>query len=104
MTTVLWSIDPLDWQRPGASVVANRILSQHHAGAVVLSHDIHGPTVRAMPAVVDGLLGRGYNLVQVSELMGRQGLAPDRQSAARRGSEPLATCARRAVTEALTGD
>ena len=71
MTTVMWSIDPLDWQRPGASVVANRILSQHHAGAVVLSHDIHGPTVRAMPAVVDGLIGRGYDLVQVSELMGR---------------------------------
>ncbi len=81
MTTVLWSIDPLDWQRPGASVVANRILSQHHAGAVVLSHDIHGPTVRAMPAVVDGLLGRGYNLVQVSELMGRRVWpAPGRQA------------------------
>jgi len=72
MNTVLWSIDPLDWQRPGSSVVASRILSQHHAGAVVLSHDIHGPTVRAMPAVIDGLLGRGYNLVQVSEIMGRR--------------------------------
>lgn len=72
LTTVLWSIDPLDWQRPGASVVASRILNQHHAGAVVLSHDIHGPTIRAMPSVVQGLQSRGYNLVQVSEIMGRR--------------------------------
>ncbi|MEM6609600.1 MAG: polysaccharide deacetylase family protein [Pseudomonadota bacterium] len=71
MTTVLWSIDPLDWQRPGAGVVANRILSASHAGAVVLSHDIHGPTVRAMPTVIEGLLAREYQLVQVSEIMGR---------------------------------
>lgn len=72
MTTVLWSIDPLDWQRPGSSVVANRIINQHHAGAVVVAHDIHGPTVRAMPAAIDGLMSRGYNLVQVSEIMGRR--------------------------------
>lgn len=72
LTTVLWSIDPLDWQRPGSSVVANRILAAHHAGAVVLSHDIHGPTIRAMPAVIQGLQARGYNLVQVSEIMGRR--------------------------------
>lgn len=81
MTTVMWSIDPLDWQRPGSSVVANRILSQHHAGAVVLGHDIHGATVRAMPAVIDGMIARGYNLVQVSELMGRRVWpAPGRQA------------------------
>lgn len=72
MTTVMWSLDTLDWQRPGSSVVANRIVRNSHSGAVVLSHDIHGPTVRAMPAALDGLIQQGYNLVQVSEIMGRR--------------------------------
>ncbi|MEM9317530.1 MAG: polysaccharide deacetylase family protein [Pseudomonadota bacterium] len=71
MTTVLWSVDPLDWQRPGSGVVAGRIINGSHSGAVVLSHDIHGPTVRAMPAVLDGLRGRGYSMVQVSEIVDR---------------------------------
>ena len=28
--TILWSVDPLDWKRPGASVIASRILYQHN--------------------------------------------------------------------------
>jgi hypothetical protein len=37
---------------------------------VVLAHDIHGPTVRAMPAAVSGLHARGFRFVTVSELIG----------------------------------
>jgi peptidoglycan/xylan/chitin deacetylase (PgdA/CDA1 family) len=70
MPTVLWSVDPEDWRRPGSSVVANRIVSRSHPGAVVLAHDIHGPTVRAMPAAVSGLHARGFRFVTVSELIG----------------------------------
>ncbi len=70
MPTVLWSVDPEDWRRPGSSVVANRIVSQSHPGAVVLAHDIHGPTIRAMPAAVSGLHSRGFRFVTVSELIG----------------------------------
>ena len=68
--TVLWSVDPEDWRRPGSSVVANRIVSRSHRGAVILAHDIIGATVRAMPAALDGLVSRGYGFVTVSELMG----------------------------------
>jgi peptidoglycan/xylan/chitin deacetylase (PgdA/CDA1 family) len=70
MATVLWSVDPQDWMRPGSSVVAQRIVNGSHPGAVVLSHDIHGPTVRAMPATIDGLAARGFECVTLSELMG----------------------------------
>ena len=68
--TVLWSVDPEDWRRPGSSVVANRIVGRSHPGAVILAHDIVAPTVRAMPAALDGLIARGYRFVTVSELMG----------------------------------
>lgn len=70
LPTVLWSVDPEDWRRPGSSVVANRIVSRSHAGAVILAHDIIGPTVRAMPAALDGLIARGYRFTTVSELIG----------------------------------
>ncbi len=70
MPTILWSVDPQDWRRPGSSVVANRIVGGAHTGAVILAHDIVGPTVRAMPAALDGLLARGYRFATVSEMVG----------------------------------
>jgi peptidoglycan/xylan/chitin deacetylase (PgdA/CDA1 family) len=70
LPTVLWSVDPEDWRRPGSGVVANRILSRAHPGAVILSHDIIGATIRAMPATLDGLVARGYEFATMSELIG----------------------------------
>ncbi|MCU4651779.1 polysaccharide deacetylase family protein [Roseibacterium sp. SDUM158016] len=70
MPTVLWSVDPEDWRRPGSSVVAQRIVNRSHPGDVVLAHDIHGATVRAMPATIEGLASRGFRFVTVSELIG----------------------------------
>lgn len=70
MPTILWSVDPLDWQRPGSGVVTQRIVRGSHTGAVILAHDIHRGTVRAMPATLDGVMGRGFRFVTVSELIG----------------------------------
>lgn len=70
LPTVLWSVDPEDWRRPGPSVVTERIVSRSHPGAVILAHDIQGGTVRAMPATLDRLIARGYQFVTVSELIG----------------------------------
>ena len=70
LPTVLWSVDPRDWQRPGSAVVSARILGASHPGGVILAHDIHGGTVRAMPDTLDTLIARGYQFVTVSELIG----------------------------------
>lgn len=67
--TILWSCDPLDWKRPGASVVTSRILAGTSAGGIVLAHDLHAQTVDAMPATLDGLLRRGFKFVTVSQLL-----------------------------------
>lgn len=68
-TTILWSVDPEDWKRPGVSVVTNRLVSGAHPGAILLAHDIHGPTIEAMPATFDRLLAQGYKFVTVSQLI-----------------------------------
>lgn len=68
-TTILWSVDPFDWKRPGVSVVQNRLLNGAHKGAIMLTHDIHAPTITALPKVFDELLARGYKFVTVSQLL-----------------------------------
>jgi peptidoglycan/xylan/chitin deacetylase (PgdA/CDA1 family) len=67
--TVLWSVDPRDWQRPGVSAVTSRILTNSHNGAIILAHDLHAPTVDAMPGTLDGLLRKGFNFVTVSQMI-----------------------------------
>jgi len=67
---IIWDVDPLDWKRPGPSVVTARILKETHAGSIVLSHDIHPPTIEAMPATFDQLMKKGFKSVTVTELLG----------------------------------
>ena len=69
LSTVVWSVDPEDWRRPGVSVVAQRMIQGARPGAVILAHDIHGPTIRAVPAVLEGILARGLQPVTMSELL-----------------------------------
>ena len=69
LSVILWSVDPLDWKRPGASMITQRILSGAQSGAIILSHDIHQQTVDAMPATLDALLAKGFKFVTVSELI-----------------------------------
>jgi peptidoglycan-N-acetylglucosamine deacetylase len=69
LSIILWSVDPFDWKRPGASVITQRILSQTHPGSIILSHDIHKQTVDAMPATLDALARKGYKFVTVTELI-----------------------------------
>ncbi len=70
LPTILWSVDPQDWRRPGASVVSSRILKGSRPGAIILSHDIQSGTVKAMPATLDGLTERGLKFGTVSQMMG----------------------------------
>ncbi len=78
--TILWSVDPLDWKRPGPSVVTSRILSGTTAGGIVLAHDLHSQTVDAMPATLDGLLRRGFKFVTVSQLIAMKTETPEAQA------------------------
>lgn len=79
---ILWSVDPLDWKRPGPSVVASRITHGAAPGGIVLAHDLHTQTVDAMPATLDNLLRRGFQFVTVSQLLAMKTAAAKSQAAA----------------------
>jgi peptidoglycan/xylan/chitin deacetylase (PgdA/CDA1 family) len=66
---IIWDVDPLDWKRPGPSVVTSRILKETHPGSIVLAHDIHPPTIEAMPATFEQLQKKGFKSVTVTELL-----------------------------------
>lgn len=69
LPSILWDVDPLDWKRPGPSVVQSRITSGTRSGSIVLAHDIHAGTIDAMPATLDNLLAKGFEFVTISQLI-----------------------------------
>lgn len=68
--TILWDVDPNDWQAPRTQEkVYTRVLAQTRPGSIILCHDIHKPTVDAMPATLDELRNRGFQFVTVTQLL-----------------------------------
>ncbi len=67
MHTVFWSLDSKDWKRLSPETLKRRILKQTQSGEVILLHDIHSNTLRALPGIIDGLKAMGYRFVTMSE-------------------------------------
>jgi peptidoglycan/xylan/chitin deacetylase (PgdA/CDA1 family) len=74
LTSVMWSVNSLDWKLPVDEIVA-RVIKNTGAGAIILFHDGVPPrsnadraaTVDALRGVLHAVLGR-YRCVPVSEL------------------------------------
>ncbi|MQA42813.1 polysaccharide deacetylase family protein [Rugamonas aquatica] len=63
LRSVMWNIDSLDWADPVPSSIANRVLttlSKEQRG-IILFHDIHERSVKALPMVLDKLIADGYS-------------------------------------------
>lgn len=63
-----WDLDPSDYLRPTAAVIARRVLAALHPGAIVIMHDGGGnrsQTVAALPAVIRGIRAARYQIVLV---------------------------------------
>lgn len=68
-TVVGYSVDPLDYQDPGASLVVSRTLAGATGGSIVSLHLGHVGTVDALEKIVTGLRKRGLEPVTVSALL-----------------------------------
>ena len=69
-----WTLDPIDWRRPGAGTIANRVIDQIHPGAVILLHDGGGDreqTVQATRTIIEDLREEGYRFLTVEQLYER---------------------------------
>lgn len=62
-----WSVDPRDWERPGAPEIVKRVLAATTTGSIILNHDAGGDreqTVAALEVWLPRLLTSGYRFVQ----------------------------------------
>jgi peptidoglycan-N-acetylglucosamine deacetylase len=74
---IQWSVDSLDWKRPGPEAVINNVLNGirggHGAqpGDIILFHasDSAPDTIKALPVVIDRLKAKNYSLVPVGKLL-----------------------------------
>lgn len=62
LRSVMWNIDSLDWADPVPSSIADRVLRtvNKEGRGIILFHDIHARTVKALPAILDRLIADGY--------------------------------------------
>lgn len=66
--TVMWTVDTVDWKRPPADTIVQRVLGKIEPGSIVLMHPT-APTVEALPRILSSLREKGYRFVTVSELL-----------------------------------
>jgi peptidoglycan/xylan/chitin deacetylase (PgdA/CDA1 family)/uncharacterized caspase-like protein len=62
LRSVMWNIDSLDWADPVPRSIADRVLREvdQQGRGIILFHDIHERTLKALPLVLDRLVAEGY--------------------------------------------
>ncbi len=67
-TTIMWSIDTVDWKRPPPEILKERVLKKLHNGAIILMHPT-APTAQALPSLIEEIQKRGYTITTVSDIL-----------------------------------
>jgi peptidoglycan/xylan/chitin deacetylase (PgdA/CDA1 family) len=74
--TVTWDVDTIDWRPivndppgPTADQIVAKVLGNARAGSIVLMHLGGYETYEALPAIVEGLRARGFQLANLEELL-----------------------------------
>ena len=66
-TTIMWSIDTIDWQRPPAEIIINRVMKKINNGAIILIHPTES-TAKALPELIKQIKSKGYTITTVSDI------------------------------------
>ena len=69
MEPVQWDVDSLDWKGISADEITKRVTGKVQCGSIILFHNAGEHTPEALPAILDYLLGEGYALVPISEIL-----------------------------------
>lgn len=65
MASIMWNIDSMDWADPLPESIVDRTIREleKKKRGILLFHDIHNQTVKALPDILDALAARGYRVV-----------------------------------------
>lgn len=72
---IMWDVDTADWKPesdggPTASQITQHVLADAQDGSIVIMHLGGYNTADALPAIVEGLCARGFQLVTIPTLLG----------------------------------
>lgn len=70
-TTVLWTDNPGDYEKPTKEIIQDRLLKNITPGSVILLHDGIPETMQALPEVISILKSKGYQFVTIDEMIQR---------------------------------
>lgn len=65
---IMWTVDSVDWQRPGSSVIKDRVLRGTEEGSIILIHPIQ-QTVEVLDPIITGIKEKGITPVTLSSLL-----------------------------------
>ena len=69
-STIMWSADTIDWQRPSPEIIVQRAVNKIDDGGIILMHPTK-PSLAALEPIISNLENKGYNFVTVSELINK---------------------------------
>jgi probable sporulation protein (polysaccharide deacetylase family) len=68
MKVILWTLDTVDWKKPPAEIIVNRIVPNLENGALILMHPTSS-TVEALPSIIEGAFQKQFLLGTASDLL-----------------------------------
>lgn len=69
MTTVLWSLDSLDWTLKDPDAITHLVTTNIHKGDIILMH-CNQATVASLPKIIKILKEQGYTFVKLDDMLG----------------------------------
>ncbi|MFA6188205.1 MAG: polysaccharide deacetylase family protein [Sulfuricurvum sp.] len=69
MTTILWSLDSLDWTLKDPDAVIQNVTSNVRNGDIILMHR-NSVSVAALPKIIEILKEKGYAFVKLDDMLG----------------------------------
>ncbi len=69
MEPIQWDVDSLDWKEISAAEITQRVTEKIQNGSIVLFHNAALHTPEALPGILDFMIGQGYEVVPISEIL-----------------------------------
>lgn len=68
MSTIMWTVDTIDWQKPTTDVLINRVMKKIHPGAIVLMHPTEA-TANSLDKLLTDIEKKGLDVTTVTTLL-----------------------------------
>ncbi len=68
MSTVMWTVDTIDWQNPSKETIINRVLNKVDSGSIILMHPTEN-TAAALEEIILGITKKGLSIERLDELL-----------------------------------